>query len=167
MVRCMMKTKQLSGYFWGEAVTTVVHILNCSPTHAVDGKTPYEAWYGEAPVVHYLRTFRCVAHVKVTRPGLKKLDDRNMKAVFVGYEPGSKAYRCYDPTGKHVVISCDVVFNEATAWHWCDTDGEQQVMGVQGQHLHSGVQHQTSVQRHAGCTNANTTTCGGARSTGG
>jgi hypothetical protein len=129
MERCMMKTKQLPGYFWGEVVTTAVHILNRSPTRAVNGKTPYEAWHGRAPAMHYLRTFGCVAHVKITRPGLKKLDDRSMKAVFIGYEPGSKAYRCYDPVSKRVIISRDVVFDEAAAWRWCDTNGEQQEMG--------------------------------------
>jgi transposase InsO family protein len=28
MARCMLKAKDLPGYFWGEAVTTAVHILN-------------------------------------------------------------------------------------------------------------------------------------------
>jgi hypothetical protein len=126
MAHCMIKTKKLSGYFWGEAVSTVVHILNCSLTHAVDGKTLYEAWYREAPAVHYLHTFSCVAHVKIMHPGLKKLDDRNMKTVFIGYELGSKAYQCYDPISRCVVVSHDVVFDEAATWCWCDIDSEQQ-----------------------------------------
>jgi hypothetical protein len=42
MARCMMKVKSLAGYFWGEAVMTTVFILNRSPTHAVEGKTPFE-----------------------------------------------------------------------------------------------------------------------------
>jgi hypothetical protein len=32
--------------------------------------------------------------------------------IFVGYEPGSAAYRCYDPHTKSVLISRDVVFDE-------------------------------------------------------
>ena len=28
MARCLLKTKALPGYFWGEAVATAVHILN-------------------------------------------------------------------------------------------------------------------------------------------
>jgi transposase InsO family protein len=28
MARCMLKAKHLLGYFWGEAVSTVVHIIN-------------------------------------------------------------------------------------------------------------------------------------------
>jgi hypothetical protein len=29
--------------FWGEAVMTVVHLLNQSPTKSLEGKIPYEA----------------------------------------------------------------------------------------------------------------------------
>jgi transposase InsO family protein len=125
MARCMLKAKGLPGYFWGEAVSTAVHILNRSPTRALDGKTPYEAWHGEIPAVHYFRTFGCVAHVKITRPNLKKLDDRSRKAIFVGYEVGSKAYRCYDPVDQRVIISRDVVFDEAGQWRWENADNEQ------------------------------------------
>jgi hypothetical protein len=121
----MLKAKGLLGYFWGEAVSTAVHILNRSPMRAFDGKTPYEVWHGEIPAVHYFRTFGCVAHVKITWPNLKKLDDRSRKAIFVRYEVGSKAYRCYDPVDQRVIISRDVIFDEAGQWHWENADNEQ------------------------------------------
>jgi hypothetical protein len=124
MARCMLKTKGLPGYFWGEAVSTAVFILNRAPTRALDGQTPYEAWHGERPAVHFLRTFGCIAHVKITRPNLKKLDDRSQKTILVGYEPGSKAYRCYDPISRRVIISRDVVFDEAAQWSWSGEAGE-------------------------------------------
>jgi hypothetical protein len=38
--------------------------------------------------------------------------------VFLGYEEGSKAYRLYDPAGGKVVMSRDIVFDEAEAWSW-------------------------------------------------
>jgi hypothetical protein len=125
MARCMLKAKGLPGYFWGEAVSTAVHILNRSPTRALDGKMPYEAWHGEIPAIHYFRMFGCIAHVKITRLNLKKLDDRSRKAIFVGYEVRSKAYRCYDPVDQHVIISRDVVFDEAGQWHWENADNKQ------------------------------------------
>jgi hypothetical protein len=52
----------------------------------------------------------------VTRPNLKKLDDRSKKGIFVGYEAGSKAYRCYDPVDQCIIITRDVVFDEAGQW---------------------------------------------------
>lgn len=124
MARCMLKSKGLPGYFWGEAVCTAVHILNRSPTRALDGKTPFEAWNGRTPAVHYFRTFGCVAHVKNTKPNLKKLDDRSSPAIFIGYEGGSKAYRCYNPATKRVIVTRDVVFDEAAQWHWDNSDDQ-------------------------------------------
>ena len=46
MTRSMMKAKGMPTSFLGEAVTMVVFILNCAPTKALAGKTPFEAWYG-------------------------------------------------------------------------------------------------------------------------
>jgi hypothetical protein len=105
MAHCFLKTKALPGYFWGEAITTTMHILSRSPTCVVTGKMPYEAWHGVSPIVYYMRTFGCIAHTKVTQPGLKKLDDRSWQTVFVSYEAGCKAYYCYDPAAQHVIVS--------------------------------------------------------------
>jgi hypothetical protein len=63
-------------------------------------------------------------HIKVTRPNLKKLDDRSKKGIFVGYDTGSKAYRCYDPIDQRIIITRNVVFNEARQWSWENTDNE-------------------------------------------
>jgi hypothetical protein len=48
-------------------------------------------WVGNRPSVHHLRTFGCVAHVKVVKANLKKLEDISKAMIFVGYEPGSAA----------------------------------------------------------------------------
>jgi hypothetical protein len=124
MVRCMLKSKQLLGYFWGEAVTVVVYILNHSPTCAIDGKTLYEAWHDTTPAMHYLCTFGCVTHVKVTRPDPMKLDNRSLKTIIIGYEPRTKAYRCYNPIGK-----CVIIFDKAVTWCWGNADSQQQSDG--------------------------------------
>ncbi|KAF0925877.1 hypothetical protein E2562_018681 [Oryza meyeriana var. granulata] len=47
--------------------------------------------------------------------------------IFVGYEHGAKAYRCYDPASRGVVVPCDVVFDEAAQWDWSTEDGGGQV----------------------------------------
>jgi hypothetical protein len=48
----------------------------------------------------YLCTFRCVSHIKNMHSGLKKLNDHNMKMIFIGYETGSKSYQCCDPVSR-------------------------------------------------------------------
>jgi hypothetical protein len=104
--------------FWGEAVMTAVYVLNRSFTRSMDDVTPFEAWHEGKPDVEHLRVFGCVAHAKVTRPGLKKLDDRSTPMVFLGYEQGSKAYRLFDPVANRVHVSRDVVFDEDASWDW-------------------------------------------------
>jgi hypothetical protein len=81
-----------------------------------------------------MRTFGCIGHVKNTKPDLSKLEDRSTKMVFLGYEEGSKAYRLYDPVTGRVIVSRDVVFDEAAAWKW---DEEEMAVG-EGAHGISG-----------------------------
>ena len=59
MARYLLKARVVPRTFWGEAVSTVVFILNRSPTKALKNKTPYEAWHSEKPAVHFMRTFGC------------------------------------------------------------------------------------------------------------
>ena len=118
MARCLLKSKNMPGEFWGEAVSTAVFLLNRAPTRSLQGKTPYEAWYNKKPKVHFLRTFGCLVHVKKVGPGVTKLSDRSTPMVFLGYETGTKGYRVYDPVAKRLHISRDVIFEEGRAWQW-------------------------------------------------
>lgn len=113
-----MKAMSLPGWFWGEAVTTAVFLLNRAPTQSVNGMTPFEVWFGSKPPVHFLRTFGCVAHVKNGGKHLTKLEDRSTAMVFVGYEAGTKGYRLYNLTTQRVHISRDAVFEEERSWDW-------------------------------------------------
>jgi hypothetical protein len=113
--RSILRAWSMPEYFWGEAVHTVVFLLNRAPTNALDGLTPYQAWYKKSPV-HFLKVFGCVAYIKNLRPHLSKLDDRGQKVVFIGYQDGSKAYRFYDPVTKRVHVSRDAVFDESARW---------------------------------------------------
>jgi hypothetical protein len=92
----MLKAKDLPGAFWGEAVTIAVYLLNCSSSKSISGKTPYELWTGSTLNIHHLRTFGCIAHVKMMTPHPRKLDDRSRRTILVDYKPGSMAYRFYD-----------------------------------------------------------------------
>lgn len=45
-----------------------------------------------------------------------KLDHKIMKVVNLGKEPGTKAYRLYDPPRNKVYVSEDVMFEEEKKW---------------------------------------------------
>ena len=49
---------------------------------------------------------------------MSKLTDRAIPSVFLGYEPGTKGYRIYDPVKKQLMVSCDLVFDEERPWNW-------------------------------------------------
>jgi hypothetical protein len=61
MARALLKQRGMPAVFWGEAVVTAVYILNRSPTKALNGMTPYEAWNGRKLAVSHLRVFGCLA----------------------------------------------------------------------------------------------------------
>jgi hypothetical protein len=127
--RCLLKSKGLTGWFWGEAMATAVYLLNRSPTRSLEGRTPFEAWYEKKPGVQHLRTFECLVHVKDTMPNLKKLDDKSKLMIFISYEPGSKAYHVYNPLTKKVHVTRDVVFAEQEQWNWSVEAGHEPTDG--------------------------------------
>ena len=51
----MLAESGLPSSFWGEALSSLVHVLNRCPTSALPGKTPFEAFYGKKPDVSHLR----------------------------------------------------------------------------------------------------------------
>ncbi|WKA06778.1 hypothetical protein VitviT2T_024662 [Vitis vinifera] len=118
MVRSMLSEKQVPKNFWPEAVNWTTHVLNRSPTLAVKGVTPEEAWSGVKPNVDYFRVFGCIGHVLVPDNKRKKLDDKSFQCVLLGVSEESKAYKLYDPVSKKIVVSRDVVFEEDKCWNW-------------------------------------------------
>ena len=102
----------------GEAVSTVVYLLNRSSTHSLQGLTPYEIWIGRKPSIAHLRVFGFLVQVKCTKMPQKKVEDHSTPMVFIGYEVGSKANCCFDPINGSVHVRRDVVFEEDGQWNW-------------------------------------------------
>ncbi|GJS68838.1 retrovirus-related pol polyprotein from transposon TNT 1-94 [Tanacetum coccineum] len=74
--------------FWAEAVMYACHLVNRLPSTAIDGKTPFEKWYGK-PAIGYdsLHVFSSVAYYHVKE---SNLDPRAKKALFMGITSGIK-----------------------------------------------------------------------------
>ena len=54
-----------------------------------------------------------MAHVKTVVGHTSKLADGSTPMILVGYEAGSKAYRACNPSTNKVVVTRDVIFEEA------------------------------------------------------
>jgi hypothetical protein len=74
MTRSMLQFKGLSTKYWVEAVHTAVYLKNRSPTSTLNGKTPYEAWYGFKPKVNHLRVFGSTCYALVPKEKRTKLE---------------------------------------------------------------------------------------------
>ena len=68
--------------------------------------------------------FGSVVHVKTTRK-ISKLEDRSTVMILIGYERGTKAYRCLDPMNFKVTISRDVIFEESQSWDFSQQRGQR------------------------------------------
>ncbi|KAJ9518514.1 hypothetical protein QJQ45_018588 [Haematococcus lacustris] len=92
----------------GEAIRAAAHLHNITPV-AEKPCTPFEAAFGSKPDIAHLRVWGCPAYVHDPAPD-GKLASRSIKGLFVGYEPGGKAYRVWAEGRIHV--SKSVVFDE-------------------------------------------------------
>ncbi|GAU42392.1 hypothetical protein TSUD_296900 [Trifolium subterraneum] len=117
MARSMVKQKGLPHRFWGEAVSTVVYILNRSPTKKLIDKVPEEVWSKCKPSVTHFKVFGSLSYKHVPDARRKKLDDKSEPMVFVGYHR-TGAYRLYNPTSDKIEISRDVKVLENESWDW-------------------------------------------------
>lgn len=104
--------------YWGKAVRHAVYLLNKLPTRSLSLLPPHESWFGRKPSVELVKLFGCTTYMKQPAAHTTKLDDRSRLVVHFGREPGTKAYRLYDPLSKKIYVSRDVVFNEGEAWDW-------------------------------------------------
>jgi len=108
-VRAMLRDSGLSDMLWAEAFVTAAYVHNRTPTRVLKGLTPFEVRYGAKPDLAHLRAFG--APCSIVEP-LEKPDDRATMCFFVGYKCGGGGYRVWDPKGRDVVESKDVVFYE-------------------------------------------------------
>ena len=129
-VRLMLIDAKLLHQLWAEVLSTAVHLRNRSPTKAVDGVTPCEAWTNKKPEVAHLRVFGCEAHAHIPKDERHKLDPKARKCIFLGYGEETKGYRLYNTKKKKVFHSRDVKFNEAKREVEIKLDVEQEIEHV-------------------------------------
>ena len=121
--RCMLKDAGLPGEFWAEAVSTACHLKNVTASHRHPDRTPHEIWTGRRPDVAYLRPFGCAAYMWVPDETRRKLDPKSLACVLLGYFPG-RMYRLWDPVGRRVHQSRDVIFDEGSCHRTRRVEGE-------------------------------------------
>lgn len=112
--RCIRLNAGLPKNFWAEAVSMAVFIVNRSPSTALGNKVAQEVWTEKEVDYSRMKIFGCPAYVHVPGDERSKLDAKSKQCIFLGYEKGVKGYKLWDSQSKKVVISRDVVFDEAS-----------------------------------------------------
>jgi transposase InsO family protein len=92
LVNAMLDTSDLSKAWWGEAILTACHVLNCVPTKNKE-IISFEEWEKKRLKLSYLRTWGCLAKVNLPIPKKQKLGPKTMECVFLGYAFHSIGYR--------------------------------------------------------------------------
>ncbi|GJV58461.1 putative RNA-directed DNA polymerase [Tanacetum coccineum] len=111
-VRCLLSHAGLPASFLGEALNTVVHVINLTPCVPWRFDVPDRVWSGKDVSYRYLRVFGCKASVHIPKDERSKLDVKGKPCVFLMYGQNEFRYRLYDPVQKKLVRSRDVVFEE-------------------------------------------------------
>jgi hypothetical protein len=108
--RAMLHEADFPSRWWAEALNTAVYLRNRSPTARLGATTPFEAYKGRKPYLAHLRVFGSQAWVHVPKENRKKLDNKAVEIMLMGYGETSSLYRIL-LNGK-VKLYRDVRFNE-------------------------------------------------------
>ncbi|KAJ1525527.1 hypothetical protein ONE63_010333 [Megalurothrips usitatus] len=111
--RALLKEAGLESFYWKEALETAVCLKNLSPTRAVKDMVPHEAWTGTKPNMSHLKVFGCAAYVHIDTKTSKKIGDRSVECIFMGYDDERKGYLLLDRSNpRRVFTDRSVKFNE-------------------------------------------------------
>ena len=107
----------LPTYLWDKFYLTASHLHAKTTTHSLKGSTPWELWHERKPDYSYMREIGCRAFVLIPNKNNPKIFERTIECVLIGYEPKSKAYRCYNCNTHKVHSSYHVCFIETHEGH--------------------------------------------------
>ena len=96
--------------FLGRAMSTT-YLINCSPSIAIEKKSPQEVWSGSSATYSNLKIFGCLAYAHVNNG---KLEPRSMKCIILGYKSSVKGYKLWCSETKKLVINRDVIFDKTS-----------------------------------------------------
>ena len=103
----------LPSSFWGYALSNYLSILNRSPTSAVKGMVPHEAFYKRKPTVADVRVFGCRVWIHVPKDRRQSFQPKTLRCIYLGPAPDFKAWNCYDPLTRKMHVSRDAIFDES------------------------------------------------------
>lgn len=87
--------------FWGEALSSFVHIwnrlLSSSASSRSQDTTPYKLWYSSKPDLAHLCIWGCRAYAHIQRDKCNKPDWHMVLGIFIGYPPDFRRWKLTSP----------------------------------------------------------------------
>nr|KAE8919235.1 hypothetical protein PF009_g30454 [Phytophthora fragariae] len=116
-LRAMLTATHLPNSLWGEALLHVVATLNRLPTKPLGLVSPHQKLFKTEPALDDLRTWGCIAHVRVppeSRQRKEKLEPRARLSLLLGYSDNTIGYKFMDLVTAQVVTARggNVTFHE-------------------------------------------------------
>ena len=96
---------------WAELVNTAAYIINRTGVSAVEGKSPFELWFGKKPSIKHLKVIGTTCYAYIPEQKRKKLDKKALKCILIGYN-GDDSYRLWHQESGDTKISRDVRFDK-------------------------------------------------------
>jgi len=112
LVRSMLKDAKLPKMFWAEAVTAAAYIRDRVGHSSIKGDVPLAIWTGRTPSVQHLKVYGCTAYANLPKQNRRKLDNRAVECILVGYASQTRGYRLWCPEKSDVIITKHVRFAE-------------------------------------------------------
>ena len=130
VARSMMFHTSVPKRFWGDAVVTACYLINRIPTRILQDHSPFEVLNKTRPSIDHMRVFGCLCFVLIPGEQRNKLEAKSTRAMFIGYSPNQKGYKCYEPETRRVLVSRDVKFVESRGYYnnkdWSDLENLSQ-----------------------------------------
>lgn len=114
-VRTMLVDAQLPETYWYDSLRYTAHIHNVTPTRALDGIRPEEAWSGNKPDVSDLKIFGSRFFVHILDPQRGKLSARLLICTFIDLAHQRRAYWAVHRSSRRFIESRGVIFDEGGA----------------------------------------------------
>jgi len=95
--RSLLLSAFVPSEFWGEAVLTVVSLINTISSSHSSGLSLFKKLYGHVSHYFSFRVFGCIYFFLRPYVERSKLCSRFTICVFLGYGEGKKGYRYFDP----------------------------------------------------------------------
>ena len=109
-VRALLVDSGLPKFLWKEALKFAMWIRNQTTTHRLNGRTPYEVFYGTKPDIKDIHLWGSCVWVRDLTAG--KLDPRGREGRFIGYEAESKGCCIYWPNSRSIGVEQDLIFED-------------------------------------------------------